>query len=971
MAQGFTGSTFGQAMRASACALSTISLVAAGAFALPAAAQEQQAGQISGRVTNEGTNAPLTGAQLVLIETGAETATRDGGAFDLRNVPAGDYTLKVSYIGLADFTVPVRVDGGQTARLNIAVPDHMTLDRITVVGQRASQASALNQQRVAANLSNVVSSDQAGRFPDANAAEALQRVPGISINREEKGGEGRYISIRGLDSGLNNFKLNGINVAQTDSDTRRVPLDVVQADALSKIVVNKTLLPDMDGDGIGGSVELETGSAFDLSERLIRFNLEGNYNDFAEKLGGKVSATYGDTFGAEDQFGVLLSGTYNKRHTLGYNNLQDEEYIPFFEQDEGEPIDLSGGNTLIPWWFGLGNFDNERENIGGSVALDYRVNDATSLYLKGSYNKLEDIELSSGFFIIADDDELFQDGEYDPEGGTVYQVRSEYEESVFTNSTLTVGGTTAMGQFVFDYSLGYASGIFEEPNDYEVAFEYELSGPVLYDYSQEHFPQPILSAADEAAIRDPSNFYLGGNDIDRDDSKDEKYIAQFDTTYEPASNWLTFVKAGAKFQRSEHSLFEANVLEADGDLALQGSVFEGGLLDTSNIGSPYGQILRLNPSTVRNWRRIGEQLVADGVLENEYDGDPPDEDSYEATEDLYAGYLMARADVGKFEFIGGVRVEYLDFTTDGFEVIETEDDEIVAPRSRSADNTQVLPRFQVNYRPSDKLVVRGAAFTSLARPEFAFLNAATEIEIEDDNSLEAFVGNPDLEPAYAWNFDLGAEYYLSSIGMISAGVFYKSIDDFIFTDAAPEGETVVPELVERFPGYNIDVETVFNGNKAEVYGIELAYMNQFTNLGGFLGGIGVYANVTLQETSADTGLDGRDDVHFFNAPDYVGTVALTYQKYGIEGNLAYTFRGDSLEELGPYLIDKYQQSYNTLDGQMRYAVNEKASVYVNAIDILDDGLDPVVNKTLGKGGRYPEDVTFNGRTVTFGVTLEF
>ena len=148
-------------------------------------------------------------------------------------------------------------------------------------------------------------------------------------------------------------------------------------------------------------------------------------------------------------------------------------------------------------------------------------------------------------------------------------------------------------------------------------------------------------------------------------------------------------------------------------------------------------------------------------------------------------------------------------------------------------------------------------------------------------------------------------------------------------------------------------------------------MNQFTGLKGPFGGLGVYANLTLQETSADTGLEGRDDVPFFNAPDYVGTVALTYQKYGVEANLAYTFRGDSLEELGPYLIDKYQQSYETLDGQFKYALTEKVDLYVNAIDILDDGLDPVVHKTLGKGGRYPEDITFNGRTVTFGVTLEF
>lgn len=265
----------------------------------------------------------------------------------------------------------------------------------------------------------------------------------------------------------------------------------------------------------------------------------------------------------------------------------------------------------------------------------------------------------------------------------------------------------------------------------------------------------------------------------------------------------------------------------------------------------------------------------------------------------------------------------------------------------------------------------GAAFTSVARPEFAFLNAATEIEITDSNSLEAFVGNPDLKPACAWNFDLGVEYYLNNIGLVSENVFYKTINDFIFIDSAPEGETTSPELEARFPGFNIDVETVFNGNRAEVYGVELNFVNQFTNLGGFWGGFGVYANVTLQESSADTGLSGRGKVPFVNAPDYVGTAAVTYQKYGVEANIAYTFRGDSLEELGPFLIDKYQQSYNTLDVQARYSIVDNLSIYMNAIDILDDGLDPVVNKTLGKEGLFPEDVTFNGRTITFGLTAEF
>jgi TonB-dependent receptor len=931
----------------------------------------QESGSITGIVRSGATSKSLTGVSIHVQETNQTVSTSADGRFLVRNLPAGNYTLIFSYLGLAQQTRSLDLSAGSDLNLKIDLDNLAEIQDILVVGSRGAQASALNQQRVAANIANIVSADDAGRFPDTNAAEALQRVPGISINREEKGGEGRYISIRGLDSGLNNFKLNGINVAQTDSANRRVAMDVFQVDALSTIVVNKTLLPDMDGDGIGGSVELKTASAFDIGKRVLTVTAEGNFNNFAEDLGGKLSAKYATLFGDEDQFGFLISVALDQRDTLGYNNMQDEEYIPIRESDEGEPIDFSDGNDLVPWWFGLGNFDNERENRGASVAFDWRASEQTVLKLKGSYNKLEDTEFSSGFFIIADDDELYQDGVYNPEGGTVYRVRSEYEESVFTNSTLSLSGETLNGNFKFDYGLGYAEGLFDEPNDYEVGFEYQLSDPVLYDYSNPMFPQPILSSADAAAILDPANFTLGGNDIDADVSKDRKYTAHFDVTFEPGGSLVRYWKAGFKLLQSERSLFEANVLDAQGDLVLAGSPFEGGFLDTSKIGSPYGQIISLNEAAVKNWRAIGSDLVQQGILENDYDGELSDEDSYTANEDIYAFYLMAFIERGDWEFIGGARVEQTEFESRGFTLVEDDDGESLRNRKGTSSNTQVLPRVQVNYRAREDLVFRSSVFASLARPEYQFLNAATEIEIVDDNSLEAFIGNPDLNPAYAWNVDLGVEYYLSNIGILSANVFYKNIDDFIFADGAPEGSTTSAELAALYPGFNIDAETVFNGETASVYGLELSHVNQFVNLPGAWSGLGIYANLTLQRSEADTGLEGRDKVDFFNAPEYVGTAALTYQGGGLSANLAYTFRDSSFEELGPYLIDKYQQSYETLDLQLRYEVNSNWEVFFSVIDLLDDDLDPVVYKTLGDRERYVEDITFNGTTYKFGVTAQF
>lgn len=932
----------------------------------------QDSGMVSGIVRSGPNSQPLSSVAVQVLETSQTTSTDAVGRFVIRNLPSGDYTLRFDYLGLEPASRAIVVNDAASTEVDITLRDiSNALEEIVVVGQRGAQASALNQQRAALNISNVVSADDAGRFPDTNAAEALQRVPGISINREEKGGEGRFVSIRGLDSALNNFKLNGINVAQTNDENRSVAMDVFQVDALSRIVVNKTLLPDMDGDGIGGSVEMETSSPFDIGETLFTITAEGNYNNFAEDLGGKLSSTYSTIFGANDEFGVLVSATYDRRNTLGYNNLQDEEYIPLFESDEGQPIDLSGGNELIPWWFGLGNFDNVRENRGASVALDWRTSETTTLKLKGSYNKLEDVEFSSGFFIIADDDELYQNGIFDPEGGTVYRVRSEYEESVFTNSTLSLSGETLKGAWTFDYGLGYADGLFDEPNDYEVGFEYELSDRVLYDYSNPQFPQPILSAADADAIRDPANFKLGGNDIDADVSKDNKYIAHIDIKFEPMRGPVRYWKGGFKLLQSRRSLYEANVLDAAGDLMLAGSPFAGGFMDTSAIGSPYGPILSLNESAVRNWPMIASQLIQDGVLENDYDGEIADEDSYRADETIYAGYGMAFIEQGNWQTIGGLRIEYTDFESRGFTLVEDDNGEALRSRSSTSDNVQLLPRFQINYRASEQLVYRGSVFASLARPEYQFLNAATEIEVTDENSLDAFIGNPDLDPAYAWNFDFGIEYYLSSIGIVSGNIFYKRIEDFIFAGNAPEDTTDSAELQALYPGFTIDAETVFNGNTATVYGLELNHVNQFSSLPGLWSGLGVYANVTLQRSTADTGLEGRSDVAFFNAPEFVGTAALTYQGGGVQANLAYTFRDSALEELGDFLIDKYQQSYNSLDLQVRYAINDQWQAFVSVIDLLDDDLDPVVYKTLGEQKRYPEDITFNGTTYKFGITARF
>jgi hypothetical protein len=285
------------------CSLTTALLLAV--FALPVQAQQSDAGSIGGKVVSPGTQAYLSGVLLRIKETGATTSSADDGSFRFGNVVPGTYTIESSYLGLEPAVDQVTLSASQNATIVIQIGPE-TVDEVIATGIRGAQAAALNEQRTNDNISNVISADQLGRFPDRNIAEAMRRIPGVSIEREEKAGDGRYVSIRGLDSGLNNFKLNGMNVAQQEEDNRRIPLDVIQVEAVAKIVVNKTLLPSHDGDGIGGAVELISATAFDFDENFVHLTVEGFYNDFKGDLGGKVSGVFSTVFGDDDRWGFLV-----------------------------------------------------------------------------------------------------------------------------------------------------------------------------------------------------------------------------------------------------------------------------------------------------------------------------------------------------------------------------------------------------------------------------------------------------------------------------------------------------------------------------------------------------------------------------------------------------------------------------------------------------------------------------------------
>ena len=240
-------------------------------------AQSRTGGIVTGRVIDGKTGDPLPGANVVIEQTRMGIATGVAGTFRIAGVPAGNHILVFSYLGYRSEHLDITVENGKTSSTGAVALEVISveLEPMIVEGARYGQARALNLQKTANNIKNVVSADQTGRFPDPNVAEAIQRVPGISITRDQ--GEGRYVLIRGTSPRLTSVTIDGEAIPAPEGEVRYAALDVIPADQVATIDVNKTLTSDMDADGIGGAVNLASKEAVDQTT-ILKATLATGYN---------------------------------------------------------------------------------------------------------------------------------------------------------------------------------------------------------------------------------------------------------------------------------------------------------------------------------------------------------------------------------------------------------------------------------------------------------------------------------------------------------------------------------------------------------------------------------------------------------------------------------------------------------------------------------------------------------------------
>jgi len=875
-----------------------------------------QAGEIVGRVTEATGDVGLEGAIVRIVETGQTVAAGRDGAFRFASVPAGDYTLTISYLGaeVETRTVSLATDASE-ADLAIALgADVAVTDNILIVGQRGQLTSAINRQRAADGLVSVLAADSVDRLPDENVAEAARRISGVNVLNDQ--GEGRFVSIRGIDPNLNTTTVNGVRLPSPESDNRQVPLDVLDSDVLSAIVISKSLTPDMPGDTIGGNIEIETLSGLDQDDRLLQVSARGIYANISEEYGYRGSVTFADNF-MDGRLGVAVSLSDQKRE-FGSDNA---------EVDGGWEL---GESVPYPGEFELRDYDLTRERTSLVFNLDFDASESTNLFLRTTYSDFADQEYRSRVenkFEDPDFDNVRSSGGgafFDPASGDPFEVDRDIKDRLEEQTVYAIaaGGETVTGPWTLDYQIAYAYAEESEPDrldtDFRAEFDTGIFGVNVNDLM---VPQVIFGdAASEAAYFDASNYEFNGAEFLNGTAEDDEWSFEFNARRDTRfGQHYGFLQAGFQYRTRDKSYDATTLVYGDYDdgsgnaltLATFAQSIDYDLATDFGPAPSAGQV-----RAFFNTNRANFDLDADDTFIASA------ADDYSAAEDVLSGYIMGSVDIDALRIVAGVRVENTEFETTGNQI--DEDTVTATAVSASNDYTDVLPSVNLRYEASERLVLRGAYYASISRPNLA--QTAPRIVIDDDDEAEA--GNPDLDRQQAHNFDVAVEYYPNRDSVLSGGLFYKSIDNLIATFVETNPGTINGATIN-------ELTTFANIEEASLIGYEVNYQQALTMLPSVLQHLIVGANFTWVDSEA-TLPDGRD-VTLPLQSQHIYNLILGYDDGRLDLRAAVSFRDDYIDELGDNQFeDRVVLNHTQLDLSARYNVTDSLRLYFDVKNVFDE-----------------------------------
>ena len=905
-----------------------------------ASAQERK-GLVTGRVLDT-SQALLQGARVEIAPSGQSVVSDAKGQFTISGLGTGKYTVKISYLGFEPFSTEVAVESGSVANVDAILQVAKRNEQVTVsAGRQFGELEALNRERTSDNILQVLPSEVITSLPNTNVADAIGRLPSVSLERDE--GEGKYVQIRGTEPRLTNVTIDGIHLPSPES-VRNVKLDVIPADLVDSVELSKTLSANQDAGAIGGSVNLVTKSAPDVP--YINVVGLGGYTPISNgRFNDQFTGTIGQRFGKSKRLGVMFGGSYDWNQRA----IEDLEPVPGANSLPGGGVFLGPNTEDIRQYL----YDRTRYGFGGGI--DYKLGEMSSAYLRGLFSRFNDYG---------------QDWIYSPSVGNFLtptttdatgnmgftNVYRQPQQQIFS---MNAGAHQVLGTYLLNYEVGfsqarytggYPRASFDGPTG--IAFGVDVTDPSVPKF-------PVLNGVN---INDPTTYSLNSLNFANDSTFERDVVgsASIAKQYSLGSHFSTFemgLKIGdaRKTQSYNDSSFSPN-----------GTVLMDSFLNPFKNNNYYFGNFNYGPVT--NYNTIlayynanpgaftgGPNLAAN--LSNDFD----------ISERIYAGYAMNTVTLGKFRWQAGLRIESTQDSLLGNVVNLDSSGNFASSSPFPANNsyTNFFPSTNLAYRLNDDTILRVAYAMGIARPNFGDL--APSVFYDPTSVPPVSAGNPNLKPTSSQNFDVLIERYLKPVGILQGGFFYKYLNDPIY---------VVTTTRAIAPYAGSEQTQPVNGPHAHVAGLELSWAQPLHFLPGALNGMGIRANYsyTTSQASFPSGFGRTDTPALIRQAPNNYNLDFTYDKWGVSARMglthndgyiwSYGYQDGATGGINGPLGDTYLYPHTQVDAQVSYAI-PRSHGFKALCSMLN-----LTNEVFGfynGSERYPIQREYYNRTFSFGL----
>lgn len=932
-------------------------------------AARAQSGSVAGRVIDETSGEPLTGAAVLLPGTAIGTATDLDGRFLLSGLPAGEQMLQVRYLGYVTQDAPVTVQEGTTVEVVIEMaPDVLEGSEVIITAQAEGQAQAINQQLQSNTIVNVVSAARIQELPDANAAESVGRLPGISIVRDA--GEGAKVTVRGLAPKFSAITVDGDKIPSTDLDDRSVDLAMISPEMLAGIEVYKALRPDMDADAIGGMVNFRTSGAPDT--RRVSLTLQSGYHQQIQDVGSyRISGTASERF-FRNRLGSIATASFH-RADRSSDVLSASYEVPRAARD---------GETHAP--IHIRNLQlvdrlETRDRYGFGLNLDFTI-PGGRIYLNNFGNRLVR-------------DEMRWTRTY-----SVTNMRQEWQmldrDIQVDQLTSRLSGEHRILGTNLDWRLSRSISKRTHPYDHEVLF-HEPSGMIdsRIDLTQGPTQLPF------AARNNINETQIWQDEFNTTGALERDLLAQFDWTIparigrQLAGNFKFGAKHFSKYRnRSDDARWQAEfwefapVWESQPDQ--EWTFNAGGQLNMENFIDPgYSSDGFLENQYEMLWGPNRDKLST--LWENFQDIHSPDYevefDEHRATERISAVYAMTEWTLGRRVMImPGVRYEYEHSEYSAKEGVEPNEDVLeedlgfyMRDTSAARNMGQLFPMVHARLFVTDWFDIRVARTLSASRPDYAMVSPQSSIS---PNSRAVRRGNTQIKPTLSTNYDAFFSFHGNRLGLLTLGAFYKDIEGLIYyLDAV----VLDPEALGLGPttrGYSIR-EPVNNPNNTTVRGFEVEWQSNLLWLPVPLNGLVINANYSriFSETQypftiLERGPQGfvQTDTFYVGPmvlqPAHVANISLGYDLGGFSGRVSMLYQGKTLRgAVGARREeDRYTKDYLRFDASFRYDITRALRVMLNVQNLTNRP-----DLSTQYSDFYPVDQEYYGWSMDLGLGYRF